>query len=97
MTRSSKEGIDMRKIHAITPEHTAVRVALWRALHVHVDPKPHILMDEIGLKLVDEENWRSRQDMDPGFSKGMRASIVGLARFRGRSARATGMEAKTTY
>lgn len=65
----------------IAPEHTAVRVALWRALHVQIDPKPHILTDEIGEKLVAEENWKSRQDMNPDFSKGMRASIVGRARF----------------
>ena len=65
----------------IAPEHTAVRVALWRALHVQIDPKPHILADEIGLKLVAEEGWRRRPDMDPAFSKGMRASIVGRARF----------------
>lgn len=65
----------------IAPEHTAVRVALWRALHVQIDPKPNILTDEIGEKLVAEENWKSRQDMNPDFSKGMRASIVGRARF----------------
>lgn len=64
----------------IAPEHTAVRVALWRALHVQIDPKPHILTDEIGLKLVAEEDWRSRPDMNPEFSKGMRASVVGRAR-----------------
>ncbi|MFL5814781.1 MAG: class I SAM-dependent methyltransferase [Bdellovibrionia bacterium] len=65
----------------VAPEHTAVRVALWRALHVQIDPKPHILADEIGAMLVGEENWRNRPDMNPDFSKGMRASIVGRARF----------------
>lgn len=64
-----------------TPDHTAIRVALWRALHVAVDPKPHVLSDEIGEKLVAEEGWRDRQDMNAQFSKGMRASIVGRARF----------------
>jgi len=34
------------------PDNTAVRVALWRALHVQVDPPPHVLEDELGLKLV---------------------------------------------
>lgn len=63
------------------PEHTAVRVALWRALHVQMDPKPHIFTDEVGARLVGEENWRSRPDMNPDFSKSMRASIVGRARF----------------
>jgi methyltransferase (TIGR00027 family) len=66
---------------AIEPEHTAVRVALWRALHVQIDPKPHIFIDEIGLKIVGDEKWLNRQDMEPEFSKPMRAGIVGRARF----------------
>jgi methyltransferase (TIGR00027 family) len=64
---------------SIAPEHTAVRVALWRALHVQIDPSPHVFTDELGLKLISEENWRNRQDMNPVFSKSMRASIVGRA------------------
>lgn len=71
----------MRKEHPKAPEHTAVRVALWRALHVEIDPAPHIFRDELGAKLVGEENWRSRPDMQPDFSKSMRASITGRARF----------------
>ncbi|MES2529123.1 MAG: class I SAM-dependent methyltransferase [Bdellovibrionota bacterium] len=62
------------------PEHTAVRVALWRALHVLNDQKPHIFKDEIGERLVGDNDWRSRPDMQPEFSKPMRASIVGRAR-----------------
>jgi hypothetical protein len=27
------------------PDSTAVRVALWRALHIEVDPQPHVLED----------------------------------------------------
>ncbi|MDH6292355.1 hypothetical protein ACNJ7E_30345 [Rhodococcus sp. NM-2] len=27
---------------------TAVRVALWRAMHVQVDAAPHVLVDENG-------------------------------------------------
>ncbi|MFM6927763.1 MAG: class I SAM-dependent methyltransferase [Bdellovibrio sp.] len=65
----------------VAPEHTAVRVALWRALHVQIDPPPHVFSDEIGAKLIAEQGWRDRQDMNPQFSKGMRASIVGRARF----------------
>lgn len=65
----------------LAPEHTAVRVALWRALHVVHDSAPHVFVDEIGEKLVDEEGWRDRPDMNPEFSKNMRASIVGRARF----------------
>src|SRR5262245_10531645 len=64
------------------PESTAVRVALWRALHVQVDPPPHVLEDEIGLRLVaPEEDWLRRPDMDPQFTSRFRASIVARARF----------------
>jgi methyltransferase (TIGR00027 family) len=64
------------------PDTTAVRVALWRALHVQVDSPPHVLEDEIGLRLVaPEEDWRRRPDMDPHFTRPFRASIVARARF----------------
>lgn len=65
----------------VAPEPTAVRVALWRALHVQLDPRPHVFSDEVGMKLVAEEGWRDRPDMEPQFSKPLRASIVGRARF----------------
>jgi methyltransferase (TIGR00027 family) len=64
------------------PDRTAVRVALWRAMHVQVDPPPHVLEDEIGLRLAaPEEGWRERPDMDPHATKLFRASIVARARF----------------
>jgi methyltransferase (TIGR00027 family) len=64
------------------PDSTAARVALWRALHVEVDPAPHVLEDEVGLKLLaPDEGWRRRGDMDPGFTRPFRASIVARARF----------------
>ncbi len=64
------------------PDSTAVRVALWRAMHVQVDTPPHVLEDEIGLKLVaPDEGWRQRPDMDPHFTSLFRASIVARARF----------------
>lgn len=64
------------------PDSTAVRVALWRALHVQVDPPPHVFEDEIGLRLVPpDEGWRQRPDMDPSFTSQFRASIVARARF----------------
>src|ERR1700684_4404650 len=64
------------------PDDTAVRVALWRAIHVQVDPPPHVLEDEIGLKLAaPDENWRHRPDMDPRGTSVFRASIVARARF----------------
>jgi len=63
------------------PDHTAVRVALWRAMHVQVDPPPHVFEDEIGLQLIaPDEGWRDRPDMHPQGTRGYRASIVGRAR-----------------
>ncbi|MCK9894808.1 class I SAM-dependent methyltransferase [Frankia sp. AgB32] len=64
------------------PDNTAVRVALWRALHVQVDAPPHVLADEVGLRLITPDgDWRSRPDMDPRFTSGFRASILARARF----------------
>jgi methyltransferase (TIGR00027 family) len=64
------------------PEGTAVRVALWRALHVQVDPPPQVLEDEIGLQLAAaDEGWRRRPDMDPQGTASFRAGIVARARF----------------
>jgi methyltransferase (TIGR00027 family) len=65
-----------------TPDSTAARVALWRALHMKVDSAPHVLEDEIGLKLLaPDENWQARGDMNPQFTRPFRASIVARARF----------------
>ena len=67
---------------AAEADSTAVRVALWRAMHVEVDAPPHVFEDEIGLKLVaPEDGWRRRPDMDPQGTKQFRASIVAHARF----------------
>ncbi|MER6631903.1 class I SAM-dependent methyltransferase [Streptomyces sp. NPDC000987] len=64
------------------PDHTAVRVALWRALHVRADPPPHVLRDELGLRLADAgDDWRDRPDMDERATRRVRASIVARARF----------------
>ncbi|MBF6266279.1 class I SAM-dependent methyltransferase [Nocardia farcinica] len=67
---------------AIAPDSTAVRVALWRALHVLHDPAPHVFDDLAGLRLADpEDGWRCRPDMDPARTGPMRAGIVARARF----------------
>ena len=64
------------------PDSTAVRVALWRALHLQADPPPHVLADEIGLELVaPADDWRGRPDMDVEFTRLFRAGIVARARF----------------
>lgn len=72
----------MSKQQTLRPDSTAVRVALWRAMHVQIDAKPHVLEDEIGLQLVaPEAGWRDRPDMHPRGTSSFRASIVGRARF----------------
>jgi methyltransferase (TIGR00027 family) len=66
----------------IAPEPTAARVALWRARHVELDAVPHILTDDVGLKLVAPPgDWRRRPDMHAERTKPFRASIVARARF----------------
>jgi methyltransferase (TIGR00027 family) len=51
-------------------------------MHVQVDPPPHVLEDEIGLRLAaPDEGWRSRGDMDSRGTSPFRASIVARARF----------------
>src|SRR5690242_4613515 len=72
----------MRDEGTAAPDSTAVRVALWRAMHVQVDPPPHVLGDEIGLELAaPDDGWRRRPDMDPQATRLFRASIVARARF----------------
>jgi methyltransferase (TIGR00027 family) len=71
----------MSNPNEVAPENTAVRVALWRALHLLVDSKPHVFEDEVGLALAAPEgDWQSRPDMSP-FTRPFRASIVARARF----------------
>ncbi len=66
----------------VAPDSTAVRTALWRALHVQLDPSPHVLEDELGLKLAaPPEGWRQRPDMDPQATRIFRAGTVARARF----------------
>lgn len=66
---------------ALAPDNTAVRTALWRALHVLADPPPHVFEDTIGLQLAaPEEGWRERPDMS-AFTRPFRASILARARF----------------
>lgn len=63
-------------------DSSAVRVALWRAMHVQVDAPPHVLDDEVGLQLAaPDDDWRLRPDMDPLATSWFRAGIVARARF----------------
>jgi len=62
------------------PDNTALRTALWRALHILIDDKPYVIEDKIGYDLIKpEQGWQERPDMK--FTKLLRASIVARARF----------------
>lgn len=61
------------------PDNTAVRTALWRALHLESDAEPHVIVDDIGRQLADPpEGWQERPDMK--YTRRLRASIVARAR-----------------
>jgi methyltransferase (TIGR00027 family) len=65
-----------------TPDSTAIRTALWRALHLEVDAPPHVLEDRIGLRIAGvDADWRQRPDMNEYATPGVRASIVARARY----------------
>jgi methyltransferase (TIGR00027 family) len=67
---------------SVEPDNTAVRTALWRALHLEADAEPHVLVDAIGLRLAGPgDDWRQRPDMDPAFTAGLRASMVARTRY----------------
>lgn len=67
---------------APAPDNTAERCALWRAMHVQVDDAPHVLADEVGLRLLaPPPDWRERPDMEPTATRGFRAAMVSRARF----------------
>ena len=71
----------MNNKHTIAPDNTAIRTALWRALHVEADAQPHVFNDTVGLQLAaPEPDWRNRPDMSH-FTRPFRASIVARARF----------------
>jgi methyltransferase (TIGR00027 family) len=64
------------------PDSTAVRTALWRALHIEVDTPPYVLDDRIGLQLAGPgPDWRQRPDMNEYATPSVRASIVARARY----------------
>ncbi|MFJ2891221.1 class I SAM-dependent methyltransferase [Streptomyces sp. NPDC087305] len=79
---SPEQAGETAEVAEVEPDHTAVRVALWRALHVRADPPPHVIEDEVGLALADPgDDWRERPDMDVEATRRIRASIVARARF----------------
>lgn len=66
---------------AAAPDDTALRTALWRALHVELDAPPHVFEDVVGLTLAaPPDGWQRRPDMSE-FTRPFRASILARARF----------------
>jgi methyltransferase (TIGR00027 family) len=64
------------------PDSTAVRTALWRALHVERDAPPHVFDDNLGVALAaPAAGWQQRPDMAPPWTAPIRAGIVQRARF----------------
>ncbi|TDD58813.1 SAM-dependent methyltransferase [Kribbella antibiotica] len=83
MTGSPDRGGGAGKVSSVvgTPDNTAVRTALWRALHTQVDEPPYVLEDALGARLAqDGDGWRERPDVAPAVSRGQRATVVGRAR-----------------
>jgi methyltransferase (TIGR00027 family) len=63
------------------PDSSAIRVALWRALHLEQDAAPPVFEDRLGIEIAaPEEGWRERPDMGP-FTRLFRAAIIARARF----------------
>jgi len=78
---ASADKARMPDNNAVAPDDTAVRTALWRALHVQADAPPHVFDDEIGLRIAaPDAGWRDRPDMS-AFTQPFRASILARARF----------------
>lgn len=64
------------------PDISSIGSASFRAMHVQIDPLPHIFKDELGLKLVSPDGIINMPPgMTPESTKRIRASIVGRARF----------------
>jgi methyltransferase (TIGR00027 family) len=62
-------------------DSTAIRTALWRALHALIDEPPHVLDDPIGPLIAGvDDSWRQRPDMDPERTRANRASMAARAR-----------------
>ncbi|WP_240432929.1 class I SAM-dependent methyltransferase [Taibaiella koreensis] len=74
--------IDPMENDPAQPDNTAVRTALWRALHIQVDAPPYIIEDTMGLQLAEPEaGWQQRPDMHADYTKRPRAAMVARARF----------------
>ena len=65
MTRSAGVGQDVER----GPDSTAVTTALWRAAHLRLDAPPHIVEDDVGLRLLRDTDVLARY-VGPGVAVG---------------------------
>lgn len=64
------------------PDRSSVGSASLRAMHVLVDAPPHVLDDQLGLRLAAPDGvLHVPPGMEPQNTRGLRASIVARARF----------------
>ena len=65
----------------IAPDRSSFGSAALRAMHVQIDPPPHVLEDELGLQLIPEAYRHVPPSMEPHVSGRLRASIVARTRY----------------
>ena len=63
------------------PDNTAVRTALWRALHLEVDAPPYVLEDRIGLQLASSAHPKYAVNLGTGGDQTIKTDGV-IARNR---------------
>lgn len=72
----------MAESRVVGPDRSSIGSAALRAMHVQVDPPPHVLVDELGLRLaVPDGSLHVPPGMEPAVTARLRASIVARARF----------------
>jgi hypothetical protein len=70
------------------PDQSAVGVALWRAGHLYLDDWPHVLEDDIGLRLIaPSDGWLDSPGMSPIFRPWRASVLAGLGSWKIRSPR----------
>lgn len=55
MINGTQQALDA----GVLPDPTAVLVAVWRAMHLRLDPPPHVFRDDLGLRMADCTEGRS--------------------------------------
>lgn len=61
-------GVQLTMDTGALPDATAVIVAVWRAMHLLLDPAPHVFHDDLGLRMADCTEGRSVLGLAPPAS-----------------------------